>query len=450
MSIKASINIIKYAIVFVLFLLGNSVNSMFGILGLSLSVLIIIFNENKENIYFLALLLPNIRIMDCLNSIQFINVLFLIISIKYITFLNNKSVKLKINKKFSMISFFVLAYELSHILIINDNTKEQIFTAINLAFDVFAFLIILSDNWSISEFEKVVKHLLLGCVLSTLIFCIANPSTLTKLFGTGYRLSAYGNDPNYLSAYILVGTAGVILCVYKRKITFQEVILLLLSVIVGLFTASKMCIFSLIGIYLVFIIYLIMKRDYKKLFGIIIKLTPFVLLALYFFGEQITYLVEKFFLRFKQSFSDTEFGNLTSGRSELLINYLNLIFNNFTAFIYGRSTLYFNYYANLGFHFVAHNTYLDFILSWGVVGSIIFIVILGVSLKDILSYKNKFINYLPLLVFLLMMTALSLMSSDMFWYLLSFVLIPLRKSFKTNKLEESNNENINNSSNVLS
>ena len=96
--------------------------------------------------------------------------------------------------------------------------------------------------------------------------------------------------------------------------------------------------------------------------------------------------------------------------------------------MFGRGINYYTYYQQYGIELMAHNTYLDFILSWGILGTFVFIIIFILNIYHSISLKNRLINFLPLIIFMIMLMSLSCMSADMFWYLLALVIIPLSRN----------------------
>ena len=80
---------------------------------------------------------------------------------------------------------------------------------------------------------------------------------------------------------------------------------------------------------------------------------------------------------------------------------------------------------------MAHNTYFDMILSMGIIGSLIFIVLIGISLNGYLIdiKMSNFILLIPLLVFFIELFGLSCFSTDMMWYMLVLAIQPILKKY---------------------
>lgn len=436
--------ILNYFILFVLFFLTNKLNSYIGIFAFIFGLYLIIKGNEKSNLRLLFFLLPNIRILDVVGVKSLINFLFLVVSFKFIMIANKKQ---NLNKKMILAAIVILLIEAVHLFVSQNNIYANILYAINIAIDFFICILIISNTYDCHEYSDFSLFLLLGVINSALVYLLANPNIISMIFTSKYRLSAYGNDPNYLSCYLILGISGIVFCSYYKKITFLEIIVMMIGIGIGLLTSSKMCILCLIAIFIIYIFSILIKGNIKKIIYTGIKILPIFLIVYMLFNEQIIYLISKFLERFNESYSVSNLGNFTSGRSEILVSYLDLINKSIFSIFFGRGLSYYSYYQQFGITLVAHNTYFDFLLSWGIIGSIIFLVTMITCTKKYISFKGKnILNYLPLILFLAMLTSLSCMSSDMFWYLLAFVLIPLQKIKSGGK----NNENFNNSTNLLS
>ena len=170
-----------------------------------------------------------------------------------------------------------------------------------------------------------------------------------------------------------------------------------------------------------------MKGKLRKIGVIILRLLPFILIIYFIFGSEINYLISKFLERFSESYSVNSIANFTSGRSNIQSDYLKYLYSNLESLFFGRGINYLDFYTRYGMTFVAHNTYLDIVLSWGVFGSIIFFFTVIFCIRKYIKIKRNYLRYLlPFFVYLAMLFSLSCLSADMFWYLLAFVLIPLR------------------------
>lgn len=428
---------LRFVIIFFLFFMTNVFSSLFGYVAMIFVILFGIKGDSGEALSWILFLLPNIRILDVLGFTYGVNILIVIISLKILFVGTNEEGTRYINyffrKKYILGSFIVFLLEFLHIFVDYNGFMRYLFNGTNIAFNLFVCFKILNFNLKLNDYRKMSYALIVGIFNSVIIFILANKSVIEAIKVSQYRFGAFGTDPNYLSVYVVMGMASLLTVSFYSKITFKEIILIFLLSIIELLTISKMGILSMMIVYLGFLIILILRGQLLKIGTIVIKILPIVFIVLIYFGNVLILLWDKFINRFYGIKSISELNHLTSGRSDIFIFYLNNFFDNFISFLYGRGVDYFSYYKNFGASYVAHNTYFDFILSWGILGVFIFILICYFCLRDIISFRfKKNINFLPLLVLSIMLISLSCMSSDMFWYIITFALFPLSTKFIKN------------------
>ena len=173
-------------------------------------------------------------------------------------------------------------------------------------------------------------------------------------------------------------------------------------------------------------------QNYKKTILTIITTLLVVYIVNKLFGSNFEFLFNKIISRFNiKENGQVTMSGITTGRSTLLEEYIYYIGQDLISLFFGRGINYFGFYKQLGLSYIAHNTYLDFLLSWGIIGSTIFILCFIFNIKNEISNKNKKYNqYIPLCLLLIMLLSLSCMAADMFWYLLALVVLPLKFSSK--------------------
>ena len=90
---------------------------------------------------------------------------------------------------------------------------------------------------------------------------------------------------------------------------------------------------------------------------------------------------------------------------------------------------------------MAHNTYLDVVLSWGLFGVFVLLIVLFLWMKAIPkpTEHRRAIRYLPLVCLLLNLFDLSCLSASMFWVIVSYALIVANGYFP--KLKQKGTEN---------
>ena len=277
--------------------------------------------------------------------------------------------------------------------------------------------------------DECYAFLAYGSITSALVFFIVNPAWVNRVFTGYYRLDAYGNDPNYYGSYILVALAGVFYKSSKRTIKIPDYIVITLLVMLGFMTASKMVGLCIIGMLVVYIIITVRTLN-KSARKMIVLMILFGGILFYVFREQVIFLFQRFILRFSETTGNTELGNLTSLRSETWGKYLNYLSREVLVLLLGMGVTYVQFFKHNFGMFIAHNTYFDMLLSWGVIGNLVLWILLYAFLKNTLVKIRRVpkYNFLPLMIFGLALLSLSCLLSDMFWYMSVLVLLPLKKS----------------------
>jgi len=414
---------IQYVIIVFLWLLANTVSSSIGFIALFISIFFILKGRDIDVVRFIFFFLPNIRILDVLGFTSGINILLIVCSLKiifsYTSEYGDNHLKTLIDKRASFVALFVFVIELSHAFLSTTTLSGILFNATNIALDILAGITLLNKGWSIEKFRTVVISFSIGVFSSAVVFVVANPDIVRLIMKSAYRFGAYGTDPNYLSVYVVLSMAGILYISVYEKVHIYEFLILVLLAVVGLLTASKMCLLSMISIFSIYFIVTFIQGKWKQLGKVILGLFPIVLVGIFAFKD---YLII-FWYKLLDRFSNTSF---TSGRNNLFDYYMRHIWDDNTSFLWGRGVGYFSFYQSKGAEYVAHNTYLDFLLSWGIIGFISFILLMIFAYKEKINIKNhNAIDYIMIIILSVMLLSLSCMSSDMFWFIVPYSFIPL-------------------------
>ena len=119
--------------------------------------------------------------------------------------------------------------------------------------------------------------------------------------------------------------------------------------------------------------------------------------------------------------------SLSTGRTDILNYYFNRLINNPINLLFGSSMLKYRYvlvdYSSARALYESHNTYLELILSWGILGSAFYLAFLRkiiISIKNILDSFQK--DSIPLIiVFLLSIFTLDYLSADIFIIMILYI-----------------------------
>ena len=187
-------------------------------------------------------------------------------------------------------------------------------------------------------------------------------------------------------------------------------------------TASKMCallmLFSLIFGFVDSVKNI--KYDSKKKF--VFYATFMLIVGCVLFKEQIDLFVQNLINRAGLSAGSIDVERVSSGRSSILDEYLSILSSDYNSLFFGKGFQYHLFFESSGFG--AHNTYLDAILAWGVIGSVGLLLFIIYCIKKVMSkFGVKRLYSIPAIVLAINFLDLSCLSATMFWWVLSFSLL---------------------------
>ncbi len=212
----------------------------------------------------------------------------------------------------------------------------------------------------------------LGIVLAAITAqYLAGFSTITQYIGIHYvmgmvRRSGYHSDPNFYSAHITTALGGVLILFLnndkKRKLVM--LVLMLISLFYcGLISVSKS--FLLVGVcLLLFWIADLLFRKGKVSVKITLIFTLIVVALFLLSSTLFTDMLDTMLSRFG---ADTNLSEFTTGRTELWVNYFNAIAEDPLLLLFGKG-----YSGVLVGDRASHNTLIQCIFQFGIVGSLLF------------------------------------------------------------------------------
>lgn len=364
-------------------------------------------------------LIPNIRIFDNLGTTSIVNVLLIVpLAFYVIRKLFRGDIGFMV---FPIISaFFLYAFEEFHIMA-NYMKSDSLFGWI-LSFITCAYFTL--DEEIHIRGTDAARGLIAGIIFSTVMYFFANPEYMNGIIQNivqGERFAAYGDDPNYFSLYICLSLACI---VTKYKLSLLDYLLIAILVCIGFLTASKMCMFVMV-LLLAYLIFVTNGNISKMQRGLLVLVVLAVTVTL--FWEYIVQFFDNLFNR--AGGSKITLNSLTTGRFNIVSEYLQILYSDASTLLFGKGFSYHLFLNTLSLR-GAHNTYLDIILAWGVVGTAFFI---GIISRWLRLYKKRFgekCSYttqgkIPFFVLLLCFFALSCFSAGMFFFIISLCILQL-------------------------
>lgn len=230
-----------------------------------------------------------------------------------------------------------------------------------------------------------------------------DPNVLQRYFGLTY-------DPNFFTVVNCVLIA--ILLLTTERFTWKEYIQLLFLAVTGIMTFSKSYLLIMafvIGVYL-------LKRSRNVGRNIVLFMGVIITFVVI---ENLTQL-DLISVSISRLESSADSGDLTTGRLDLWKDYVIYIFKNIRVFCFGVG---FNALAlNVK---AAHNTYIDFVYRFGMVGTVLWIIYFVMSYRTVYKKQNgisSLATNVPLLVCLFGFMFLSAFTFQQLWccFCLSF------------------------------
>ena len=380
-------------------------------------IIIILSAKNEE---LIPMILFNHTCSALYDDIGFKYIFNLTIVIGMFKIFLSKDIKL--NKILAFCFVVLVSYELI-LNFVNIGISSQLLNLVTFFSSyLFVILIISSKNKEYINLELIYKYFFWGFIASA-IAGYMYPISKWGLANipVAYRFKGLLRDSNYYSVDALLLMISSIL--YKKRITKESIIIFL----VGLLAVSKMFIIvSLLVFFIMFFMQIIKVKSKKQMISLLVLLLCIPIL--FYFASKIDFIsdiLNKYLYR-------TDSVSLFTGREYIQKYYMDTLVQDPITLLFGRSTSYASV-LNIGhdiedpfyYNIVAHNTYLDIILSWGIFGMIFYIVniyqMFSIFKKNFCpdgKYTLWFIFFIGLCLF-----ALSYLMLDFFAILILYVII---------------------------
>jgi len=402
---------------------GLEKNSL--IVGLALLVVAMFFSSNEDRFCWSLFLIPNIRLFDELGLGFIVNIL---ICLPFVFYFLKKILWRSSNFSGIPIMLAILLFMMECIHIPGTRNTFAPLIGWTLGF-VWCCYVTLDDEINVNK-SDIIYALSLGIIVSAVVYFVNNSwfaEDIINKIRIGHRFQAYASDPNYYSLYICLSLAAFTI---KEKIKLFDYILMIILAGFGLMTASKMCIL-LMSVILIYLLVGASGATNKFLRSIVIIL--FGCCIVYAFWDYIEELLG--ILLKRTGGKNMNANTLTTGRIRLVTEYLNLLKDDASTLMFGRGFSYRIYLFTSDMK-GSHNTFLDFILSWGVLGTVVLIFVISIWFK---KYKKRLgitkftkTSKFPFLILVLAFCSLSCFSAGMFFFVITFCLLQLKPVTENN------------------
>ncbi|KWW35849.1 MAG: hypothetical protein F083_2387 [bacterium F083] len=424
--------IIEILNIFIMFSFGLDNKIRYALLFLNF--IPIIMCKKDKMIPTLFFVQTNAGLYDDLGFLWLFNISILIIALRKV-FVYREKIEKKLAFLFSLIAFYELV-----MLLFNYTNLLQFFSFISWVSSYI--LLITSIESEKDSFTLIYKYFSIGFIFSFLCG-LAYPISIWGFnWPTAFRYVGMLRDANYYSmnALLIIFGAGT----YEKLTKKNSIIFIVLFSVLGFVSISKMFILVLLaGLIIRFLVVRDKKISFSKtiVFFLVILVS---IIAVYKTGLG-NLIYEKYIYRSERT-------SFLTGRDDIQKYYIKKMYDEPSVLLLGRST---NYSQVLGLgedgnnvafkNFVSHNTILDCFLSWGIIGTIVyllFIINIFQKYKIHSSKKNENEFVCIIIVFFAMLFALSLLMNDAFAIFLLYLNILRNIPFNDELKKGDENEKI--------
>lgn len=237
---------------------------------------------------------------------------------------------------------------------------------------------------------------------------LAEMLTADEVYET-IRFSGLSYDPNFYTVISIIAIF-LIINLMRKNSRIINYVLLLIVLFFGMQTLSKSFYISAV----VLVLYSIKAAESKMKYGLFLGIVFIAVLP--YFLDKIMPMLNIMFQRLE---SGQDASSLTTGRSDLWRYYQELIFGDSFSFLIGHGAV-----MQKGMD-AAHNTYLELLYKFGIIGTLVDAYLIYVSFKNIKVSigHTQFKSFLFFGLFAAMMFNLSAYSFPALWSCLVVVAI---------------------------
>lgn len=411
---------------FVTAILANLGSPSLAYISMACAVIQMFLYDEEKNFYFGCLLLPMLGVFDVTEITYLANI---IVAVPFVIYLLRNRLSFK---AFPLIStLFLFIVEMLHIVALDN--KENLVGNISCFLSMIYCLCITLDENIDLKLDRIVRHLSIGIILSALIYLYCNDYFDTDIVEgvvRGDRLAAFSRDPNYYALFICVAVASLL--ALKKHIIFDYVFLGVL-VILGFLTGSRMCFLLLVFTLSIGLIYNAAKFKNKSRTRFFRGIVVILAASLMRFSDKVRILIDSMLERSGmdggRNSSSVDLTQATAGRTDILEDYFAILSSNFSCLIFGYGLQY-HQFLNTNEGAGAHNTYLDVILAWGIIGVLAMIYIVFTWYRKhskLFEMEEDWIAKMPIIVLAINFFDLSCLGATMFWWVIAIVFLATRK-----------------------
>ncbi len=283
------------------------------------------------------------------------------------------------------------------------------------------------------DLKKVFRILSYSIIILSVVSLITQISPHTRFDclkheGSQVRFKAFFASANTLYMITILAICGMSYLFFHKDIYLLEYLCCYLALgVIALLTLSKAGI-AILGVITIINVILYLSIDFKRTWWQVVILFAIGGIVLFVFRDYAIRLIGRYIKKYDKS---DILNSLTTGRIDIWKDYLKAIFSTPFSFLFGHGTLSkYVYCVAQGQDRAQHNLYIFLLYKFGLCGC----VLLGLVIREFVIASNKkapkFINYLPLIYFLMLGMCDNAFMYTHFYILVAFVLFNTEEKIK--------------------
>lgn len=283
-----------------------------------------------------------------------------------------------------------------------------------------AFGFILLHDTSVSDgydYSTILTSYALGIILASTLCVFRSQLPIIERFvsstvlKTGHleyldRFAGLHGNPNYYTLDLSVVLSCLVVSMCRKKITIWNTILFLCLIVFGLMSISKS--FLVACAFLVaMLLFFSLRNGLKSFLGVLLVLVMAGIGVYYFAEDSINGYITRLF---QDSQGNSDMSSVTTGRWDIWAAYFNAMFEDPKLLFLGKGIG-----GSLVNNKGTHNTYIECLYYFGIVGTTIYLCVL----KSVIALPRKRRNallYVPIMVVLIRFLAIGAIIYDNVWY----------------------------------
>lgn len=354
--------------------------------------------------------------------------------------------KLRLNETVLLI-FFMMIWELLHIYYGTFSIIEYLRSFAELLFIVILFSMKLNKINYRFVFRAYAIATVGICLIMLYLQLKQHGFSIKSIFGQDFKNYRFGQanttaknyglniNPNRLGLICNLSIGSLLLLIGRKEHSFFDLVLLILSTVFGLMTLSRTFVIILLLIVIFFI--LTTKGNLKQKLLCIFGIFTMALLVIILISQIAPNIFENIISRFKEE-------DMFGGRDELFSFYNRHILSSLLFFFFGiglhdlKGKIDSIYHIDIN---VPHNGIQEIWVAWGIIGLILFVLMIVSLIKETRKHQHKPAKrqYLLLFITLLHIMAGQFIRSEI--ALLSLILVIISLSICDTKTDGKINEN---------